>query len=404
MLAKKHIKYGAAVLLLCAVVLGGCKSTSSATKTAKPMKLEAGKELAAWKGEWQSYSAITGASQLNDVYKKEAENLQYYTEDGLKAITAKMLASPVVRAVFDGSNTVMFTVLDADGNEKQVSCEYRYVGDAPVAGAEQAGLAWQTFEAVKVDHSLSQMQYLIVFPPHQDSPDDIMHWHARFGAKDIKSLVEDRLWWPTFVDGSFTKEALIKQLIPEIEMIAQKMLPKESFAAYTGKWINSSLIYDDQRPAVQKVYDQLIKEFSGKKDGSDFTKADIIAMMKKTYGTASDFTHLEFITTENKNELVVWKDKVEVSRVTYKRDGDNKLRATANSFTADDQSKAGKFAYVSMTTPHGKPAHMHVWHGMKPSDIDKVGKPTCIPVDSPEEEVASRVEYTCRRALKEATK
>ena len=48
---------------------------------------------------------------------------------------------------------------------------------------------------------------------------------------------------------------------------------------------------------------------------------------------------------------------------------------------------------------------MHAWYGMKPSEIDKVeGRPTCIPADSTEEEIATRVENTCRRALQEATK
>ena len=129
-------------------------------------------------------------------------------------------------------------------------------------------------------------------------------------------------------------------------------------------------------------------------------------MAKKNYGTASDFTHLEFVTGNDKNEMVVWKGMTEVSRVAYSRDGANKLRATANAFVASDRQKAGKFAFLSMTTPHGSPAHMHVWYGMKPSGIEKTDgkKPTCIPADSSEELVAKRVLDTCRKLLKEATK
>ena len=67
MLSKKHFGYGAALALLCAVFFTGCASTSAA---AKP---EAGKGLAAWKGEWQSFSAISGASQLNEAYRTQAE-------------------------------------------------------------------------------------------------------------------------------------------------------------------------------------------------------------------------------------------------------------------------------------------------------------------------------------------
>lgn len=406
MLTTRHIKYSAAVLALCAVLFAGCESTSSAVKTDGAMKAQTGKELAAWKGEWQSFSAVTGATPLNDVYKQAAEGLQYYTEDGIKAAVTNMLATPVIRAKFDGSNTVLFTIADADGNEKQVSCEYRYAGDVPFPGYEDKGYAWQTFEAVKAVRGLSQAQYMIAFPPHQDSEGGMLHWHARFGGKDIKSLVHaDPLWMPTFIDASLTKEDMVKGLASTIDAVAKGMLPAESLASYNGKWINTSLIYDDSRPAVQNAYDKLIQEFAGKKDGSDFTKADIIAMAKKTYGTAADFTHLEFMAANNKNEMVVWKGKTEVARITYKRDGANKLHPTSNAFTAVDRQKAGKFAFLVMTYPHGKPLHMHAWYGAKPSEIDKVeGRPTCIPADSTEEEVAARVESTCRRALQEATK
>ena len=86
MLSKKHIVYGAAVLLL-AVFFTGCKSTSAAAK------LEAGNELSAWKGEWQSFSAISGATQLNDAYRMQAEKMPYYTEDGLKAAVSNMVSA-----------------------------------------------------------------------------------------------------------------------------------------------------------------------------------------------------------------------------------------------------------------------------------------------------------------------
>ena len=397
MLSKKHVVYGAAVLLL-AVFFTGCKSTSAAAK------LETGNELSAWKGEWQSFSAISGATQLNDVYRMQAEKMPYYTEDGLKAAVSDMFATPIVKAKFDGSNTVLFTVMDKDGNEKQIPCEYRYTGMKPMQGFE--GHSWYAFEAIKPVQGLAEAQYFIIVPPHRDSEDSLLHWHARFGSRDIKSLVEsDPLWWPTYADTAVSNENLLKEMTNTIKEVAG-MLPKAPFMQYTGKWINTALIYDDQRPAVQEAYTKLIKEFSGKKDGSDFTKEEIIKMAKKSYGTASDFTHLEFVTGNDKNEMIVWKGNTELSRVAYSRDGANKLRSTANAFVASDRQKAGKFAFLSMTAPHGSPAHMHIWYGMKPSEIEKTDgkKPTCIPADSSEELVANRVLTTCRKLLKEATK
>ena len=398
MLPKKRITYGAALIAACAVFLAGCQSTSAAAK------LEAGKELAAWKGEWQSFSAVSGASQLADVYRAQAEKMPYYTADGLKASVSNMLATPVLKATFDGSNTVLLTVADKDGNEKQIPCEYRYVGETPIPGFK--GNVWYTFEAVKPVQGLADAHYFIAVQPGSDFEGGLIHWHARFGDEDIESLVnEDPLWWPTYIDASFSKEEMLKEFTPLVPGLAG-MQPKASFMSYSGKWINSALIYDDQRPAVQNAYDQLIKEFAGKKDGDDFTKDEIIALVKKSYGTASDFTHLEFITENDKNELVVWKNNSEISRVTYNRDGANELRAMANSFIATDRQKAGKFAFLSMTTPHGSPAHMHVWYGAKPSEIGNTDgqKPTCIPADSSEELIAKRVLSTGRRLLQSALK
>ncbi len=398
MLSKKHFGYGAVIAMLCAVFITGCSSAPDA------MKQEKGMDLAAWKGEWQSFSAISGASQLNEVYRVQAEKMPSYTADGLKAMVSKMLSTPIVKAKFDGSNTVLFTVMDKDGKEQQISCAYRSVGSVPIKGFEKA--SWYTFEAVQPVPGLADARYFIAVPPHKDEGDDLVHWHIRFGGKDIESLVNaDPLWWPTYVDAAFTKEELIKIFTPIVPELAG-MLPKSSLASYTGKWINTSLIYDDPRPAVQNAYVQLIKEFAGKKDGDDFTKADIIALAKKSYGTAADFTHLEFITGADKNELVVWKGDKELSRTAYSRDGANELKATANAFTAADREKAGKFAFVSMTTPHGKPAHFHVWYGMKPSEISNTdgAKPTCIPSDSSEELVAARVLGTGRKLLQNAIK
>ena len=398
MISQKHFGYIAAVLMLCSVCIAGC---SSAPATAQ---LEKGKELAAWQGEWQSLSAVSGASQLNDTYTAQAEKMPFYNADGLKAAVSGMLKTPVVKAKFDGSNTVLFTVTDKDGKEQQITCEYRFVGTTPIKGFEKS--SWYTFEAVKPVAGIAEARYLIAVPPHRDSPDSMLHWHVRFGSSDIKSLVDaDPLWWPTYTDAAYSREDLVKQFIPLIPELAE-MLPQSSFAAYTGKWINTSLIYDDQRPAVQNAYAQLIKEFAGKKDGSDFTKEEIIAMAKKSYGNAADFTHLEFVTGKDKNELVVWKGNTELSRSAYMRDGANELRASANAFMATDRQQAGKFAFLAMTTPHGTPAHMHVWYGMKPSEIGNTdgSKPTCIPADSSEELVARRVLSTCRKVLQQATK
>lgn len=398
MLAKKQIKHTALLAAFCAVVLAGCVSSP------KAMSLEQGKELAVWKGEWQTFNAVSGATALSDTYKAVAEKMPNYTLDGFKAAVDSLYATPAAKIKFDGSNTVVFTLVDADGNEKDISCEYRYKGEMPVSGHE--GLSWHTFEAVKSGRGLAQMQYFIALPPGRDTPEGMLHWHARFGGKSIEALVnDDPMHWPTYVSASMPKEDLMKEFGKSITKVAGR-LPAEPFMPYKRKWMNSALIYDDPRPAVQSVYNELIKEFSGKKDGSDFTKEDIIAIAKKAYGTAADFTHLEFTAENGKNELTVWKGNTELARLAYKQDGANKLKPSLRAFTAVDRQKAGKFAFMSLTMPGGKPLHMHLWYGSKPSEIEKVdgAKPTCIPADSSENDVALRVRSTCRRFLQEAAK
>lgn len=395
---KKLIKLSAAALVFSVLLFAGCKSTSEAARSSET------KSLAPWKGEWQSFSAVTSASALNDTYMTVAAKMPHYTEDGLRAAIASAYASPITKAKFNGTNTVVFTVQDADGEEKEIKCEYRYVGDVPVVGFKDH--FWQTFEAVKDVRGLMQAKYFIAVPPHKHG-DGLLHWHARFGARSISELVNgDPNWWPTYAEASMPKEELVKQFAKSIEGMAQ-MLPQSPFEMYAehGKWINSSLIYDDARPAIQKAYANLIKEFAGKNGGKDFTKAEIIALAKKAYGNAEDFTHLEFVTKGDKNELVVLKGSAEVLRLAYKQDAANPSKPTLKAFTAVDTAKAGKFAHISITGVHGKPAHMHLWYGANDSGIASIKvKPTCIPANSAEADVALRVTNTCRKFLREASK
>lgn len=406
MLSKKITRYSAAALAVCVVLLNGCASAPSKMGTMKTVTLESGKELGHWKGSWQSLSLAAAASELDATYKNAAKDLAYYTEAGLKAAIMSMYASPIVKAQFDGSNTVLFTVADADGNEKEIACEYRYLGTKSVEG--YAGYSWYTFEAVKPVRGLTQAQYFIAFLPEKHSEEGLLHWHGRFGARSVDALTNgDPMWWPTFVDAAISKKDLVAEFEKTIAAVVQAILPAEPFITYKGKWLNSSLIYDDMRPAIQNAYDMLIKEFAGKNPkGGDFTKAEIIALAKKTYGTAEDFTHLEFVAGEGKNELIVWKDNTEVSRVAYKQDAPNEARPTLRSFSAVDTKAAKKFAYFCATTPGGKPAHVHIWYGASPADVGMLKvKPTCIPADTSEDDIAMRVTNTCRKLLKEvATK
>ncbi len=397
MFSKKHIYNSVFALFACMLVLAGCKTTPSAPK------LEKGKELGKWMGEWQSFSEVSALAEMDAKYKELAANMPHYTAEGLKASIVAGYASPIVKAKFDGSNTVVFTVRDADGQEKEIACTYRYKGDVPVIGYD--GYFWHTFEAVEPVKGLAKAQYLIAFPPHQHG-EGLKHWHARFGSAGIDALVKaDPMWWPTYVDAAMTEDE-VKKAFAETLGAMIGTLPAEPFDSYKGKWMNSSMIYEDARPAIQKAYTDLIKEFAGKNpSGGDFSKEDIIALAKKAYGGTEDFTHLEFITDDDKNELIVWKDMTKVVSLAYVRDAANESKPNLKAFTAVDKKKAGKFAHISMTNAHGTPLHMHLWYGATPADIEKVvGTPTCVPADASEADIALRVLKTGRRFLKGVAK
>ena len=399
MINKKSAVKFTAVLLILAAFFTACKSMPAAKGG---IKMQKGMELAAWEGEWVSLDVVSEDASLQPVYKDVADKMANYTLEGFKSAVSAMYETPVVKAKFDGTNTVVFTVLDADNNKKEISCEYAYKGTAPVPGYD--GYYWYTFEAVKDVRGLSKAKYMVLFPPHKDSEDGMLHWHGRFGGRSIDALAKAAdFWWPTYVMASMPKEELLQNAKNSLQAIPQ-FLAKSPFEAYAkeGKWINSSLIYDNTSAEVAAVYAKLIKEFAGKNPkGGDFTRADIVMEMKKVYGTGEDFSYLEFDTKDGKNELVVYKDDKEIFRSGYKRSANTDKGSLT--VTADNKN-AGKFAMISMTGSHGDPAHFHLWYGANEKDYANVqGRPTCVPVNAPNARIAVRVENTCRRTLKALT-
>ena len=386
------------VLMVLAVIFTACKSMPD---TIGGMKIEAGKELAAWKGEWVSLDSAKNDPSLNPVYKEAAAKMENYTVEGFKLTVEGMYKTSFSKIKFDGTNTVVFTVKDADGKEKEISSEYVYKGKVPVIGYD--GYYWETFEAVKNVRGLTMAKYIICFPPHRDSEDGLLHWHVRAGGSSIDALVKaDPMWWPTYVSASMTKEELVKNFKDTIGAVAG-MFPKAPFDPYAkeGKWMNSSLIYDNTSAEVNAAYDKIIKEFAGKNPkGGDFTKAEIIAEMKKAYGTTDLYTHIEFVTEDGKNEFVVYKDGKEIHRAAYKRTAENASKPGLLAVVTDKKD-AGMFKTISFTNPGGSPLHFHFWYGMNDADFSKIkGKPTCLPANLSNEMIAKRVENTCRKILK----
>lgn len=394
------MKIGKALKWSVAAVLGsfllmGCGSTSG-------NKASHG-EFAAFKGEWQATAVVADAEELNDVYATFAkEKADTYTEEGFKAAIYDAVASKVVNIKFDGSDTALVTIMK-DGKKTSARVEYAYVGEVPMKGYDDH--KWKAFEAKKDVKGMMDAKYFVATDVHSHDG-GMEHWHGRFGAKSIDRLVNaDDSWWPTFVDARIPRAELIKGFKDSVKGL-KDMIQDVPFNSLKGKWVNTASLYESDLPEVKEVFDNAIKDFAGKNGGKDFTKDDIMKMVKESYGTTDNFTHLEFISSNDKNELVIYSGKNVVARGTYKRDAAIKGKEGRMAFTATS-ADMGKFTHFVSTGVHGDPAHIHLWYGSTEAEVNETanGKyPTCMRADASAKDIAKRIKATVENMLKGASK
>lgn len=395
---RKNAQCALSIMAL-AVLCAACVSTPKA-QSAAPM--EKGKELSAWKGEWVSVTGIKADPALEGAYKAAADSMPFYTVEGVKAAVTDSYGSPVLKAKFDGTNTVLLTVKNKQGEEIELPCEYKYMGKIPMP--DNNDYVWETFEAVKDSRELRYAKYFIALAPRMQK-DGLTYWQGRFSGYSISWLVTGETGFPTYLPASTDKTDMVKYFEGCI-MEQSKTLPKAPFTSYAvhNKWVNSPFVYDDTRKEVADVYDKLIKEFSGKNPkGGDFTKADIIAEMKKGNDSAKDFSHLEFITADGKNELVVYQGNKEILRSSYTRVGASPSKPYMTMMA--ENKNAGKFSLISFVVVHGAPNyHFHLWYGENEEALAKQkGTPTCYKVETPAELRANHIEQSCRKTLQALT-
>ena len=126
-----------------------------------------------------------------------------------------------------------------------------------------------------------------------------------------------------------------------------------------------------------------------------------MALVYKAFGTADDFTHIEFIAGNGKNEIIVWKGNKEVSRSSYIQDSAHAAHPAYRAFSATDPAFKGKLAHFAITIPHAVPPHMHFWYGTSVEEAAKMkSAPTCIRADVSEEEMVQHILDSCRSFLK----
>ncbi|WP_253694405.1 hypothetical protein [Treponema sp. OMZ 791] len=243
-----------------------------------------------------------------------------------------------------------------------------------------------------------QIKYFIALPPHGHG-DGPQHWHARFGSRSIGSLISGAGKWPTYYSSSIPKSDLVKMFESSISNMP-KWLPVSPFESYAkhGKWINSISMAESTAKEVEAVYAKVLKEYAGKNPkGGDFTKQDVINQFKKVYGPGKDFTHMDFIVKNGKNELVISKDG-KFFRSSYVRVAASKAKPYLT--MKAEKNNAGKYSLISFVVVHGDPAHFHLFYGANEEEIaNQVGTPTCYKAERSNAEIAAGMENSIKRQL-----
>ncbi len=379
----------ALIAMIFAMLFTACKST--------PTNKEVGTELAPWAGEWVSMATATKSSELDAVYEKTAKKMPNYTAGGLKDAVVKMYDCPVLKIKANGTNTLKVTIMDANGKPKTVNCEYKFESKVEIKGFE--GSFWYTFRSLNHDKELKSIHYLIMTEAH-DHGDGKTHWHARFGARSIEALVNDEsAYWPTFVKASTSEKELVenfKQNIPNMD----KFLPASPFKEHekydgikNGKWINLVTVLEMNDPEIDKAYDKIIKQYAGQNPkGGDFTKAELKEIAKNAaagMAGAGKFTHLQFVTKNGQNTLILWNNNKKVFESKYNRIEAHPYKP---GFMAMEAEKATKsYKTILFTPPHFN--HMHLVYGNTDKEMEENNFGTFIPADGSKEMMAGMVAY-----------
>lgn len=394
---------GFAIFVLIAFI--SCESTPEADVTSSAsQKVEKEKKpskepiFEAWKGEWQTLQTGLDDASLENVYKDTASKMPNYTVDGLKATVASMYVTGtnIVKVKFDGSSKVIFTAL-TDGAETKIPADYIYIGKKAIPGYDD--FYWECFEIAKAVRGLTNAKYLILCKVH-GKDEGMEHFHCRFNGRSIDSAIAGTNW-PTFVSASMKKSEIVKYHSENIANYA-KMFPSSPFENFAkqGKWINRRYAYSNTSKEVDAAYQKLIKEYAGKNNGKNFTKAELVKMLEESFGT-TDFDSVDFDVSNGKNEMKIFKDGKVIFASSYKRVAENAAKPGMLAVKADKED-AGKYTLISFTEAHGSPLHSHFWYGKTNEDIKALTiKPTIIPAKATNAEIAAHIETAAKRILED---
>ena len=90
--------------------------------------------------------------------------------------------------------------------------------------------AWQVFKTDSKEMIQAGFKYILLFPFHQKSKDNLRHAHLRYGNENFDFLTTDpsvKSWWPTIYQPAKIDEAKATEQMttPRIVRMMAKMMP-----------------------------------------------------------------------------------------------------------------------------------------------------------------------------------
>lgn len=358
--------------LLAVLALGGCGggSDNGPKPNPKPNPDPAPQPqvgvLEKWKGTWKSFDDFVDEDEMEPVYAEVTKHVNGYTAKGVEGFFEEMYHTGFDSLRVEGSTV---TFLDSKGVSKG-KLTYIFKGTAKrkieIAG-QSMEVEWHLFEAPAESGATNtamheedgfdpkkSCKYLALFPPHQDKPDSMLHWHMRYGSVSLESLIDKSasLWWPTLCAPDTKVADVAKDQLDEAKMLAE-MLPKP-LAEWNGTWISAAELH--RNPLMQPAYEKIAEE--AKKLGKNYTADEVKAFYQKTYATPFDRVVVaDGLTVQFKKA-----DGTLVASSTYTNDG----FAKDGWLTWVKGTAAGYKLFVA-THPHGEGASKH-WHARYADD------------------------------------
>lgn len=142
--------------------------------------------------------------------------------DAILASTPELMTEDILTYLEEGNATAFDTLavegqsvsFNSDGGS--VTCAYVYVGDTPVVEFPTA--TWFLFATS--DDMCGDYRYLLLMPPHAAEEGSIPHYHMRYGASDLDTLIaQGSPWYPSLYPADSEPATIMNSWVVNARMI-----------------------------------------------------------------------------------------------------------------------------------------------------------------------------------------